>query len=62
MSKDVSSYSENDLRLKGVQTPNILKSLGGPQNYKQNDVHDADYSQSKNKHLWTSFKHPNETT
>ena len=60
MSKDVCSYSENNLRLKGVQK--ILKSLGGPQNYKQNDLRNADYSQSKNKHLWTSFKHPNGTT
>ena len=42
--------------------PKIWKSLGGPQNYKQNDLRNADYSQSKNKHLWTSFKDPNETT
>ena len=34
--------------------------MGGPQNYKQNDLRNADYSQSKNKHLWTFFKHPNE--
>ena len=42
--------------------PKILKSLGGPQNYKQNDLRNADYSQSKNKHLWTFVKHPKEIT
>ena len=42
--------------------PKIFKSLVGPQNYKQNDLRNADYSQSKNTHLWTSFKHPTETT
>ena len=61
MSKDVCSYSENNLRLKGVQKIlNNWKFLKITN--KQNDICNVDYSQSKNKHLWTFFKHPNEIT
>ena len=37
-----------------------FKIIGRSSKLQTNDLRNADYSQSKNKHLWTIFKHPNE--